>query len=230
MANFRDYTEIKKYLRAKDIRDQWQIQNVVQALNAQYTTVASNTYLTNLTNLYPVGTGGGAGGAGTIHIGPQPVTYMDHWREQWGEGERAWFEYHCDESPDSDHAEWWYRSHQEVTILEEAASDGWDISSYEERQEAGTPKVYTVLWEDGFSGDVFEDELLLTPAGFDRPDPPKYYGELWDDVIASWEAGMAVITGSLSYLLDLETADTSSCLVRLSGSGGILEAYLARAS
>jgi hypothetical protein len=80
-------------------------------------------------------------------------------------GERYWFEYHCNESPSSAHAQWWYRSHRPVVILRQAETD------------PGEPLVFTVKFEDGFEGDVFEDELLKSPDEFERPDPPKAVGE-----------------------------------------------------
>lgn len=97
---------------------------------------------------------------------------MVHWREAWQPGETAWFEYHCNESPDSAHAEWWYRSQEQVTVLGEADHDGWEGSTFADRAEAAQPKVYKIRWADGFEGDVFEDELLTSPAGFERPAPP----------------------------------------------------------
>ena len=35
------------------------------------------------------------------------------WRDEWPPGTVAWFEYHCQESDDSDDADLWYRSHQQ---------------------------------------------------------------------------------------------------------------------
>lgn len=93
-------------------------------------------------------------------------------KESWQAGERAWFEYHCNEAHDSDHAEWWYRSHQQVTVVGDADHDGhWGTML--ERADGGTPKLYNVRWDDGFEGAVFEDELLTDPAAFERPEPPK---------------------------------------------------------
>lgn len=100
------------------------------------------------------------------------VAYLTHWREHWQPDTRAWFEYHCNESHDSEHAEWWYRSHQQVTVLGEAPHDGWPGSSFEERVEAGQPKLYNIRWDDGFEGAAFEDELLNSTSGYERPDPP----------------------------------------------------------
>jgi hypothetical protein len=95
-----------------------------------------------------------------------------HCKEAWQPGDVAHFEYHCNESADSAHAEWWYRSHQQVTVLGEADHDGWPGSTFIERSNAGQPKVYDIRWSDGFEGAVFEDELLTSPAGFERPAPP----------------------------------------------------------
>ena len=93
--------------------------------------------------------------------------------EAWQPGDTAWFEYHCNESPDSADAEVWYRSHQQITVLGEADHDGWPGSTFIERSEAGQPKVYRVRWADGFEYSVFEDELVNDRAAFERPDPPE---------------------------------------------------------
>ena len=74
-------------------------------------------------------------------------------------GKIYWFEYHCLES--SCDAKLWYRSHQEVEVIAEVET------------EPGEPKVYTVKFIDGFVGDVFDDELLISSDGFYRSEPPK---------------------------------------------------------
>jgi hypothetical protein len=35
----------------------------------------------------------------------------------------------------------------------------------------GDPRVYRIEFKDGLVGDVFEDELMLSPDEFVRPDP-----------------------------------------------------------
>lgn len=116
-------------------------------------------------------------------------------KERWQPGETAWFEYHCNESHDSAHAEWWYRSHQQVTVVSGPTFDdqpvdtdpAWDFAA---RAESGNPNCYIVRFADGFSeaaapdcaglGDsastegvtVFEDELVTDPKFFVRPNPP----------------------------------------------------------
>lgn len=96
-------------------------------------------------------------------------------KERWEPGERAWFEYHCLESPESSDAEAWYRSHQEVEVLsgpggELEASEGM---TFEERGQEGVPHVYRVRFPDGLEWDAWEDELHTDKAGWYRPDPPK---------------------------------------------------------
>lgn len=86
-------------------------------------------------------------------------------QEHWYEGETAYFEYHCNQSHDSEHAEWWYRSQQPVTILEQTVSYPGTAA---ERGEGGTPNCYRVKWADGFKGEVFEDELLTSPVLYDK--------------------------------------------------------------
>jgi hypothetical protein len=92
--------------------------------------------------------------------------------EHWEPGSSAWFEYHCNESDESPDAPAWHRSHQQVTVLAEGEHDGWPGSTYDERVDAGQPKVYSVRFPDGLEWTAFEDELLTDPADFDRPDPP----------------------------------------------------------
>lgn len=98
-------------------------------------------------------------------------------REQWQPGDRAHFEYHCLESPESTDAEAWYRSHRPVTVLAPGEGDGWEggyaDSTRVERAEDGVPRTYRVRWDDGHEHDVFEDELLVHPRHFQRPDPPQ---------------------------------------------------------
>lgn len=102
-----------------------------------------------------------------------------HCKEAWQAGDVAFFEYHCNESHDSAHAAWWYRSHQTVTVLGESDHDGEDGSTWMERAEDGTPKCYEVRWADGFEGAVFEDELLTSTAGWERPCPPRITALRW---------------------------------------------------
>ena len=87
-------------------------------------------------------------------------------------GDKLWFEYHCFESDMSSDAELWYRSHQRVTIVSFAENDGFDVPTLEERCEICCPIVYTVKFDDGFIGDVFEDELLDSKNEFYCEEPP----------------------------------------------------------
>lgn len=93
---------------------------------------------------------------------------------EWMPGERSWFEYHCNESVDSAHAEWWYRTRQPVTILGRADCEpcAWQ-STAAERSAWLTPRIYAVRWDDGFEGDVFEDELHESPD-YEWLDDPQY--------------------------------------------------------
>lgn len=87
-------------------------------------------------------------------------------------GQRFWFEYHCNEAHDSSHAELWYHSHQQCTVVGDAESDGDKADTFEERCASCTQLLYRVRFDDGFEHDVFEDELLDGQDGFERPDPP----------------------------------------------------------
>lgn len=91
----------------------------------------------------------------------------------YAEGERAWFEYHCYESADSNDADLWYRSHQQVTVTGREENDAPGSTSFRERCDNATPWTYGVLFEDGHRGTAIEDELMDSPDEFYRPDPPR---------------------------------------------------------
>ena len=88
-------------------------------------------------------------------------------------GDQVWFEYHCNESHDSAHAELWYHSHQKITILRIAKNDGMTTPSFEERCENGLPICYKIKFSDGYVHTATEDELFDNKRDFNRPDPPK---------------------------------------------------------
>lgn len=88
-------------------------------------------------------------------------------------GSRQWFEYHCNESHDSGDAQVWYRSHQQCEVLRIADCDPVFFTGFRERADAGHQLLYRVRFDDGLEWDVFEDELVDSPADFCRPDPPK---------------------------------------------------------
>lgn len=85
-----------------------------------------------------------------------------------------WFEYHCEESPNSADAKLWYRSHKQVKVLGVGGCEPASLEmSLAERIEAAMPVTYVVrFFEDGFVGEVFEDELVSGPEAFQRPAPP----------------------------------------------------------
>jgi len=86
-------------------------------------------------------------------------------------GKEFWFEYHCFESPKSCDAELWYRTHNKVLVLSIVELGCGDTKL--ERLLEGCPRVYRVVFEDGFEYDVFEDELMESKEEFERPDAPK---------------------------------------------------------
>lgn len=92
--------------------------------------------------------------------------------------DEKWFEYHCNESHNSADAEFWYRSHQKVKILEiDNLQDVHKNTTMKERlEDMGMPIVYKIRFIDGFEGNAFEDELLNSPDEFYRKDPPKRKG------------------------------------------------------
>lgn len=79
-----------------------------------------------------------------------------------------WFEYHCWESPKSQDAELWYRSHQKIEVL--GLSPNHEKCGLEmtrnERMEEGVPLTYEIRFADGFEGTAFEDEILESPEEF----------------------------------------------------------------
>jgi GNAT superfamily N-acetyltransferase len=99
-------------------------------------------------------------------------------REQWQPGDRAWFEYHCYEGHDSADADLWYHSHQRATVLGEndtadGSSKNWPESTVDDRNKAGSPRMYRIRFEDGFEKEAFEDELMTSRRDFCRPGPPR---------------------------------------------------------
>jgi hypothetical protein len=86
-------------------------------------------------------------------------------------GKEFWFEYHCFESPKSCDTELWYRTHNKVLVLSIVELGCGDTKL--ERLLEGCPRVYRVVFEDGFEYDVFEDELMESKEEFERPDAPK---------------------------------------------------------
>lgn len=89
------------------------------------------------------------------------------------EGSRKLFEYHCWESHDSQDAQLWYRSHQQVTVGEFVGEPMALKMSFEERVEAALPLVHKITFADGFKSCACEDELLDNESEYDRPDPPQ---------------------------------------------------------
>jgi hypothetical protein len=67
----------------------------------------------------------------------------------------------------------WLRSHTRVTIIGLSNADDV-LPTRADRTEDANPLVYRVRWDDGFEGDVFEDELLDRADQFERPDPPTF--------------------------------------------------------
>lgn len=94
-------------------------------------------------------------------------------REHWLPTDLAWFEYHCLESADSSDAHLWLRSHTIVEVLGTEPDAEWlkDATFYE-RADAGMPKTYRVRFPDGHEDTVWEDELVVHPDHYFRPDPP----------------------------------------------------------
>jgi len=86
-------------------------------------------------------------------------------------GKEFWFEYHCFESPKSCDAELWYRTHNKVLVL--SIVELGCLETKLERLLEGCPRVYRVVFEDGFEYVVFEDELMESKEEFERPDAPK---------------------------------------------------------
>jgi hypothetical protein len=90
-------------------------------------------------------------------------------------GTQCLFEYHCGESDDSPDAELWYHSHSGVVVQRCVNPEYLDAAETMKArlEECGMPLAYEVLFSDGFRGCVMEDELLLTEADYERPNPPR---------------------------------------------------------
>jgi hypothetical protein len=75
---------------------------------------------------------------------------------------RRWFEYHCYEGEDSCDAKLWHHQHQEIIVTRKL--------NIPKEVDYGIGNMYHVQFNDGFECDVFEDELILSPNKFTRPD------------------------------------------------------------
>ena len=95
---------------------------------------------------------------------------IDHYRKS---GEILWFEYHCNESHNSQDAQLWYRSHQQVEVINCDNENEFGQFDFIERQECGMPLVYQIKFNDNTLGHAFEDELLDDINDYCRNDPPK---------------------------------------------------------
>lgn len=69
-----------------------------------------------------------------------------------------WFEYHCYEGEDSADAKLWHHTHQEVEVVQKLSENETDSC------------MYQVRFPDGFESPIYDDELLESPAQFERPD------------------------------------------------------------
>ena len=98
-------------------------------------------------------------------------TFKDYISENTLIGKTFWFEYHCLESKDSCDVELWKRSQQKVKVL--SIKEYGEGKTKLERLDNGTPRIYKIKFNDGFTGDAFEDELIASPKNFERPAPPK---------------------------------------------------------
>lgn len=108
-----------------------------------------------------------------VPSGPVRIDTTPPWRQEyWTPGDVAWFEYHCNESADSDDAPAWYHSHQQVTVLSRDEPDSAAAKTAAERGEDGVPWAYRVRFADGLEWTALEDELLTGTEGFWRPAPP----------------------------------------------------------
>jgi len=95
-------------------------------------------------------------------------------KDQWLPGEKAYFEYHCWESYESQDAPVWLHSHQLVTILLENESDRQReyLPTLAERGEEGMPITYQIKFSDGLIWTAFEDELMTSPVDYEMANPP----------------------------------------------------------
>lgn len=73
---------------------------------------------------------------------------------------RRYFEYHCYEGEDSNDAELWHHTHQQVTVLNKKT----DVD------EGKVGRMYRVRFTDGLEYDVCDDELVKSPSDYYRPD------------------------------------------------------------
>lgn len=122
-------------------------------------------------------------------------------KQRWEPGERAHYEYHCYESPESQDADLWYRSHRPVTVGERDTNGAPESWSAEHRSEGGNPHTYKIRFDDGHEGTAFEDELLVHPKHYSRPDPPSMPKESSLAPVHEWARYLTALGSSPSEVL-----------------------------
>lgn len=86
-------------------------------------------------------------------------------------GRRMWYEYRCYEGIDSADVHLWYRSHQQVEVID-IAEPGGMLKTLEERGEEGMPRTYNIKFVDGLVAEAWEDEIVESPDEFIMVPPP----------------------------------------------------------
>lgn len=138
-------------------------------------------------------------------------------------GKEFWFEYHCFESPTSVDKELWYRTHQKILVLSIVESGNGNTKM--ERSEAGEPRVYNVKFlEDGYIGDVFEDELMNSREEFYRPD---YKGVISESYL---ESGFAPIYHWTLFIREIMEDDELLISTPAYGEEGVKSISLTRSN
>ena len=77
-------------------------------------------------------------------------------------GQKFLFEYRCWESEESCDVDLWHRTHQPVTVIDRIELD--------KDSESEVGRMWRVRFDDGFVGDVFEEEILKDSSEYQRKD------------------------------------------------------------
>lgn len=101
---------------------------------------------------------------------------LESTKDNWLAGETAHYEYHCNQSHDSEDAPLWYRSHQTCVILRK-----------DEDTDPGEPEAYYVRFPDGFEGAAFDDELFTSPDDFSAEYAPPLDSPLLEAPIGDFQ-------------------------------------------
>lgn len=126
---------------------------------------------------------------------------------------RRWFEYHCYEGEDSCDAQLWHHTHQRVKVLRKLTNNDPEVG-----------RMYRVRFSDGLEYDIYDDELVKSPAEFQRPDyrcPNPQGGETCEE-LGDIHASKGYTKSDMAHASDINSISLPSDYPgRPSGSQGV---------